>query len=116
MKADVYRYPSPGNAVNIPLAGEQYSDYKTPYEHSQYNIRYSKPTPSQKSDPIFEVRYDSPLLSPLVKYNWGKIDYGNQGYCKQANKTMWMLLQMPRKNTSKNLEFLSIKRVCDRLV
>lgn len=66
-KASPYRYPSPGNVDNPPVAGLDYTDYKTPFEHnSKYNVRYANPTPAQKADPIEENKLD--LSDPLVKY------------------------------------------------
>jgi hypothetical protein len=68
LKASVYRYPSPGNARDNNLTESYYEDYKTPYEHSRYNVRYANPTPAQTSDKITEVKVDSPGLTPLLKY------------------------------------------------
>jgi hypothetical protein len=52
LKASVYRYPSPGNARDENLAQRHYEDYKTPYEHSRYNVRYARAVPTQRADKI----------------------------------------------------------------
>lgn len=49
-KASIYRYPSPGNVRDQTPHHAEHQDYKTPYEHSHYNIRYAKNTPMQKYD------------------------------------------------------------------
>lgn len=38
-KASWYRYPSPGSVIRK----QPIQDYKTPYEYSEYNIRYVRP-------------------------------------------------------------------------
>jgi hypothetical protein len=60
-KAFIYRYPSPGNALNEPISDTPHLDYKTPYEHSPYDVRYTNPIPSQ----VAEVRYEY-ILDPLT--------------------------------------------------
>ena len=46
-KAFIFRYPSPGNAPEDPFVTNTHEDYKTPYEHTDYNVRYKKPTAAQ---------------------------------------------------------------------
>jgi hypothetical protein len=70
-KASIYRYPSPGNSINE----KEVFDYKTPYEHSKYNVRYSKPIPSQTQEPlILTVAGDGPVMTPLLKFKMIYLD------------------------------------------
>ena len=49
-KAVIFRYPTPGNFPLESAFPEKVSDYKTPYEHTKYNVRYTNPTPMQTSN------------------------------------------------------------------
>ena len=68
VKAIFFRYPSPGNASikSMTPDKDKEADYKTPYEHSLYNVRYAKPVPRQTMDTI-ETFSMGPLKSTPIK-------------------------------------------------
>lgn len=84
--ASIYRYPSPGNVRDSTPHNEQHQDYKTPYEHSKYNIRYANPTPMQLKDNVRELKIDSLALTPLLKYYLIEIGSIERGFLKKDKK------------------------------
>ena len=47
---------------------EKKPDYKTPYEHSHYNVRYEEPTSMQTADPEIQVRAAPLVADALMRY------------------------------------------------
>ena len=67
-KASIFRYPSPGNTVEDPIISNEHTDFKTPYEHTRYNVRYLKPVPSQLKDKEYTTHLAPLTVDPITKY------------------------------------------------
>lgn len=100
-KASVYRYPAPGNATKPPLAGEAYTDYKTPYEHTTYNVRYARPTPAQRGDQILEFKFDSTAVNEIQKYPLRDVDSKSWVCWLRARRATWTQWRLRGRSTSR---------------
>ena len=67
-KALNYRYPAPGNSKLDSVMDEKKTDYKTPYEHSHYNVRYEEPVPMQTAETEVHVRAAPLVADALMRY------------------------------------------------
>lgn len=58
-----YRYPSPGSVFveKTPV------DYRTPFQETDYNVRYAQPTGSQTQRRISSVRVPGGAIDPIKK-------------------------------------------------
>ncbi len=68
-KAVIFRYPTPGNFPLESAFPEKVSDYKTPYEHTKYNVRYTNPTPMQTRDQVVEFSGAAVCSTPIQRYS-----------------------------------------------
>ena len=62
-KSTLYRYPSPGSIIKQ----QPIEDYKTPFEHTHLNVRYSKPLKSVINGDPYVIAGDGPGVSVVDK-------------------------------------------------